>query len=316
MCGPPKSFKQSWGIFFGYIGHILDEHSLLQLLWVYWDFTLNPHSIIQSCSPIFLPKSCWCLSCFSYDALCCSLCSWLWSKPERGSLLAFLAQFFFCLCTVHFALSVPWPWQPFWCLSGTTCIAFTGMQGGSRTTEWSWIWNSENFRPFGLWMLQAPGRSWSCGTMQLMMHAAQESCQTTVEKDHAWHWLRVSPTPVWAKAGSSSAESNTPTHVARCEQLSRCLVFNWLFFWSMIYPSLAATFPSKSSRLGFHQGGIMRGHRSLGSRQVRKGYTNCFLEQSFDLDWLLNKITAFLWSWYVGSLLSILNQWFVRMVSR
>ena len=59
----------------------------------------NPHSIIQSCSPIFLPKSCLCLSCFSYDALCCSLCSWLWSKPERGSLLAFLAQLFFCLCT-------------------------------------------------------------------------------------------------------------------------------------------------------------------------------------------------------------------------
>ena len=27
------------------------------------------------------PKSCWCLSCFSYDALCCSLCSWLLITP-------------------------------------------------------------------------------------------------------------------------------------------------------------------------------------------------------------------------------------------
>lgn len=78
-------------------------------------------------------------------------------------------------------------------------------------------------------------------------------------------------------------------------------------FLIMIYPSLAATFPSKSSRLGFHQGGIMVGHRSLGSRQVRKGYTNCFLEESFDLNWLLNKITAFLWSWYVGSFIEYLE---------
>lgn len=28
----PKKFQTMMGIFFGYIGHILDEHSLLQLL--------------------------------------------------------------------------------------------------------------------------------------------------------------------------------------------------------------------------------------------------------------------------------------------
>ena len=49
-----------------------------------------PHYLLQGSSPAFhdlqkavngessTPKSCWCLICFSYDALCCSLCTWLW----------------------------------------------------------------------------------------------------------------------------------------------------------------------------------------------------------------------------------------------
>ena len=35
--------------------------------------------------------------------------------------------------------------------------------------------------------------------MQLMLQAAQEGCRTMVEKDHARHWFRVSPTLVWER---------------------------------------------------------------------------------------------------------------------
>ena len=69
---------------------------------------------------------------------------------------------------------------------------------GSEDFLWSFRWNLQPVRD------DAEVLSLQLGTLHLMMHAAQEICQTTVEKDRAWHWLRVSPTPVWAKAGQVS----------------------------------------------------------------------------------------------------------------
>ena len=68
-----------------------------------------------------------------------------------------------------------------------TKCQLSGMQGGSRTTEWSWIWNSKPFRAFGLWMLQATGRLWhdathaACSSGELPNYGGKGSCVAIME---------------------------------------------------------------------------------------------------------------------------------------